>query len=286
MHSRSSSAAMALFVLTVSTTSVSQAETLLERGRYLVNSIVACGNCHTPQTPQGPVQGKELAGQLVIKTPQFTAFAPNITPDIETGIGSWSDAQIITAIRDGRRPDGTTIGPPMPFEYYRDISDTDVRAIVAYLRTVPAVKSVVPRSTYKFPLPQAYGPPVTGVDEVSPRDPVRYGAYLTGPLGHCWSCHSPLVNGHPDIKNQLGAGGQVLEGPWGVAVTANITPHEDGIRDYSDHDIKQAITRGIRPDGSSLSPPMGFHYYRNIRQPDLAAIVAYMRTVQPRPLPK
>lgn len=283
MYLRSSLAGIALLVLTAS---VSKAETLLERGRYLMNSIVACGNCHTPQTPEGPVPGRELAGQLVIKTPQFTAYAPNITPDIETGIGSWSDAEITTAIRDGRRPDGTMIGPPMPFEYYRDISDADVRAMVAYLRSVPAVKSSVPRSIYNFPLPESYGPPVTSVDDVSRSDPVRYGAYLTGPLGHCWSCHSPLVNGHPDLTNQLGAGGQVLEGPWGVAVTANITPHQDGIRDYSDHDIKQAITKGVRPDGSSLSPPMGFHYYRNIKQPDLAAMIAYMRTVQPKPLPE
>ena len=174
----------------------------------------------------------------------------------------------------------------MPFEYYRDISDRDVRAIVAYMRSVPAVNNAVPRSTYNFPLPPSYGPPVTRVDEISRDDPVRYGAYLTGPLGHWWSCHSPLVNGHPDIKNQLGAGGQVLDGPWGVAVTANVTPHADGIRDYSDDDIKRAITKGVRPDGSSLSPPMAFHYYRNIAQPDLAAIVAYMRTMPPKPTPE
>lgn len=283
MYVRSFLAGLALLV---STSSASQAETPVERGHYLMNSIVACGNCHTPQTPKGPVPGKELAGQLVIKTPQFTAYAPNITPDIETGIGSWSDAQLITAIREGRRPDGTTIGPPMPFEFYRDMSDTDVRAIVAYLRSVPAVRNNVPRSTYKIPLPDAYGPPVKNVADVSPNDPVAYGAYLSGALGHCWSCHSPLVNGQPDFENQFGAGGQVLEGPWGVAVTANITPHEDGIRDYTDQDIMKAITMGVRPDGSSLSPPMGFFYYRNIKQPDLAAIIAYMRTVEPKPSPE
>ena len=239
-----------------------------------MNSIVACGNCHTPQTPDGPVPGKELAGQFVIKNEALAAYAPNITPDVKTGIGSWTDAQIITAIRDGRRPDGTIIGPPMPFEFYRDISDTDVRAIVAYLRSVPAVKSTVPRSTYNIPLPEAYGPPVTQVANVSRSDPVRYGAYLTGALGHCWSCHTPLVRGRLDFENQFGAGGQVLEGPWGIAVTANITPHEDGIKDYSDHDIMRAIANGVRPDGSQLSPPMGFYYYRDISEPDLAAIVA------------
>jgi len=283
MNMRSFLAGLAWLLLMATT---SQGETSLERGRYLMNSIVACGNCHTPQTPEGPVPGRELTGQLVIKTEAFTAYAPNITPDVETGIGSWSDAQIITAIRNGRRPDGTIIGPPMPFEFYRDMSDNDVRAIVAYLRSVPAVKNTVPRSAFYIPLPESYGPPVTRVDDVSPGDPVRYGAYLTGALGHCWACHTPLVKGQLDFETQFGAGGQVLEGPWGVAVTANITPHEDGIRDYSDHNIMQAITRGVRPDGSSLSPPMGYYYYRNIKQPDLAAIVAYMRTVEPKPSPE
>lgn len=266
--------------------SAAQAETPLERGRYLVNSIVACGNCHTPQTPNGPEPGKELSGQFLIKTPGFTAYAPNISQDPETGIGSWTDEQIINAIRNGRRPDGTLIGPPMPFEFYRHMSDSDVKAIVAYLRTVPPVKNTVTRSTYNFPLPPAYGPEVTTVPDVPKDDPVKYGEYLTGPLAHCWACHSPIVNGEPDYEHQFGAGGQVLEGPWGVAVTANITPHEDGIRDYSDEDIARAITTGVRPDGSKLSAPMGFYYYKNIRPDDLKAMVAYIRTVPPKPMPK
>lgn len=263
----------------------SVAETALERGRYLVNSVVGCGNCHTPQTPTGPAPGMEMAGQFLIQNEAFKAYAPNISQDNETGIGSWSDGEIITAIRDGIRPDGTLIGPPMPFEFYRDISDTDIRAIVAYLRTVPATRNVVPRSTFNIPLPPAYGPPVTSVPDTPRNDPVRYGVYLTGPLGHCWSCHTPMVNGRQDFENQLGAGGQELDGPWGVAVTANITLHEDGIKGYSDDNIIQAITQGIRPDGSRLSPPMGFYYYSNIAADDLAAIVAYMRTVEPRPSP-
>ena len=261
------------------------AETLLERGTYLMNSIVACGNCHTPQTPNGPVPGKELVGQLVLKVATFTAFAPNITPDKETGIGLWSDDELVTAIREGRRPDGTTIGPPMPFELYREMSDRDVRAIVTYLRSVPPIKSEQPKSTYTFPLPKSYGPPVVSVADVPKSDKVKYGGYLVEALGHCTACHSPLVKGVPDIEHQRGAGGQVIPGPWGTAVTANITPHEDGIRDYTDGEIKRAITKGERPDGSKLSPPMAFAYYRNIMSDDLDAIVAYLRTLAPKPTP-
>jgi mono/diheme cytochrome c family protein len=262
------------------------AETLLERGRYLMKSVVACGNCHTPKTPQGPQPGMELAGQLVLKEKAFTAYAPNITPDKETGIGAWSDAQITTAIREGKRPDGSTIGPPMPFELYRDMSDRDVAAIVAYIRTVPPVKNKLPASTYTFPLPPAWGPAVTNVAEPDKSDPVKYGAYLVNALGHCTACHSPLVKGAPDLEHQLGAGGQKIPGPWGVAVTANITPHKDGLADYSDDDIANAITKGVRPDGSALSPPMAYGYYKNISSDDLKAIIAYLRSMSAKPTPK
>lgn len=114
------------------------AESRLERGRYLMQSIVACGNCHTPQGPDGPMSGMELAGGLKIEDKPFTAIASNITPDRETGIGKWTDAQIITAIREGRRPDGSIIGPPMPIGLYRGMSDNEARAIVACLRSLPA----------------------------------------------------------------------------------------------------------------------------------------------------
>ena len=125
------------------------AETPLERGTYLMRSIVACGNCHTPQGPDGPIPGMELAGGLeVVEEGIFTARMPNITPDLETGIGGWSDAEIIAAIREGRRPDGSIIGPPMPIGLYRGMADRDVEAIVAYLRVVPPVNHVVHASEY------------------------------------------------------------------------------------------------------------------------------------------
>jgi mono/diheme cytochrome c family protein len=260
------------------------AETPLERGTYLVRSIVACGNCHTPQTPEGPAPGMELAGQKVIEEDAMTAYAPNITQDTETGIGGWTDEQIMKAIREGIRPDGSLIGPPMPFAQYRQMSDTDVKAVVAYLRTVKPVKNVMPKSEYRIPLPPAWGPPVGSVPDVPKDDKVKYGKYLAGPLGHCIECHTPMnADGRFDFENRLGAGGFEIPGPWGVAVTANITPHEDGLAGYSDDDIKTAITTGVKPDGARLSPPMGFAYYRNISGEDLDAIVAYLRSLDPKP---
>src|SRR3954469_59985 len=147
-----------------------QAQTPLERGTYLMQSIVACGNCHTPKGPQGEVPGMELAGGFTITDAAFTAVAPNITPDPETGIGKWTDAQIITAIREGKRPDGSIIGPPMPIGFYRGMSDSDAKAIVAYLRQAKPVKNAVAKSKYNIPLPPSYGPPVANVADVPKTD--------------------------------------------------------------------------------------------------------------------
>jgi len=258
----------------------------LERGRYLMQSIVACGNCHTPQGPDGPQPGMELAGGMPIELPGFVAYAPNITPDAETGIGTWTDEQIVEAIRNGKRPDGTTIGPPMPIGMYRGLSDQDVKAIVAYLRSVPAVRNEVPKSRYDFPLPDSYGPSVSHVPEPDRSDMVAYGAYLAGPAGHCIECHTPMVDGHFDLENSLGAGGLHIPGPWGLSVSANITPDvRDGIGAWTDQQIKDAITKGIRPDGSRLAPPMPYGYYANMTDADLDAIIAYLRTLKPLPDP-
>lgn len=260
---------------------VAHAESPLERGRYLIQSIAACGNCHTPQGPGGPVAGQEMAGGMVIEEPPFTARVPNITPDRETGIGAWTDAQIAAAIRDGRRPDGTLIGPPMPIARYRGISDEDVAALVAYLRQVPARQRKVAKSEYRMPLPPAYGPPVGRVPTPDRDDRLAWGRYLAGPLGHCVECHSaPDANGVPDVERGLGGGGMRFSGPWGVSVAPPITPATLGR--YSDAELKAIVTRGQRPDGSRLKPPMATGYYANMTAPDLDALVAYLRSLPAR----
>lgn len=259
----------------------SSAETLLERGTYLMQSIVACGNCHTPKGPNGELSGMELAGMQNIEvTPVFTAHAPNITMDIETGIGGWKDEEIIRAIREGKRPDGSIIGPPMPIGLYRGLSDRDVTAIVTYMRSIPSVNNEVPKSEYKIPLPPSYGPAIESVHDVGKNDLIAYGAYLAGPAGHCIECHSPMGPQGPDIKNNLGAGGLEFHGPWGVSVSSNITP--TGLSKWSDDEVKQMIRRGKRPDGSPMLPPMGYSYYANISDTDLSAIVAYLRSLPPK----
>nr|MBO2513716.1 cytochrome C [Gammaproteobacteria bacterium] len=260
-------------------------EDLLARGEYLMNSIVACGNCHTPRDENGNlIDDLELAGAFVIEEPAFRAYAPNITPDVETGIGSWTDEQIIRAVREGIRPDGSVMGPPMAYPFYRDISDRDMRAIVAYLRSVKPVRNEVPRSTYRIELPPNWGPPVGSVPEPDKNDKVAYGRYLTHTLGHCTDCHTPLVEGRHDFS-RIGAGGNLFPQPFGQpwnALAANITQHPElGIGRWTDDEIKRAITQGISRDGRQLLPFMGFQFYENITDEDLDAIVAYLRTLPP-----
>jgi mono/diheme cytochrome c family protein len=253
------------------------------RGRYLVESIAGCGNCHTPKGPQGDLPGRNLAGGTVFEEPVFRAIASNITPDPETGIGRWTDAQVARAIREGIRPDGRVIGPPMPIELYRGISDADLAAMVAYLRSVPAVRNAVQASEYRIPLPPNYGPPV--VTQAGPADdPVARGAYLAGPVGHCIDCHTPMMPDGRRDWSRTGAGGQAFPGPWGVSVARNITPHrERGIGAWTDAQIIRAVTEGVAADGRRMFPPMGYGYYARMTPGDLADLVAYLRSLPPRP---
>lgn len=263
------------------------AETPLERGRRLMNGIVACGNCHTPRGPDGaPIAGRELAGGVdIVEEGLFVARASNLTPDPETGIGRWSDAEIARAIREGVRPDGRVLGPPMPFPFYRDMADEDVAAIIAYLRQVPPVRNAVARSEYRIPLPPAWGPPIAAPVRAPARgDTLAYGAYLAGPLGHCTECHTPMNKDGSRALELVGAGGQPFAGPWGVSVARNLTPHASGLAGWSDAEIERAIRTGVSRDGSALKPPMAFDFYSRIDADDMRALVAYLRTLPPKPL--
>jgi mono/diheme cytochrome c family protein len=274
--------ALAVVVALATPVAAQAADGDLARGNYLLNSIVACGNCHTPKGPDGKaIDGQDLSGGTVIEIPAFRAVAPNITQDRETGIGGWTDQQIIAAIREGRRPDGTIIGPPMPIEFYRSMSDNDVRAIVAALRRVPAISHKVEKSTYKIPLPPSYGPPVTHVPDVGRGNPTAYGRYLAD-IGHCMECHTPFEKGRLDTVRWGGGGRELPSFPAGVVISANLTPgNPNGVAHWTNAQFKNTIKTGIRPDGRALVRTMAFDWYKNVKDDDLNALVAYLRTLKP-----
>ena len=166
-RTRTAAAAACAVVVVAVTDGAGSAETLVERGAYLVTTVAACGNCHTPRDASGkPMAKMTLAGGFEFDdSPIGHVVVPNITPDPETGIGKWTEAEIVSALRNGKRPDGTIIGPPMPIRFYRLLSDRDAAAIAAYLRSLKPISHEVGRTQFKNPLPPSWGPPVTHVDE-------------------------------------------------------------------------------------------------------------------------
>jgi mono/diheme cytochrome c family protein len=259
------------------------AQTPVQRGDYLVNSILTCGNCHTPKGPGGaPVTDKLHSGGVQERDePTYKVKGANITPHKETGIGGWSDADIKRAMTEGVRPNGVPLAPIMPFAYYKIFTPGDLSAVVAYLKSVPPIHAEVQPPVYKaamhFEVPPGAEKPMADSDL---RDPVKRGFYLVT-IGHCMECHTPAPNGRHDFK-ALGKGGQEFRGPWGVSISRNITSHpQKGIGAWSDDEIKRAITGGVSRDGSPLKPPMGYPWYARMTGDDLDAVVAYLRTVPP-----
>jgi mono/diheme cytochrome c family protein len=269
------------------------AETAIERGNYLVNTIMACGNCHSPRDAEGKfIAGKALSGGLTFDTPAFLATAPNITPDKETGIGTWSDAEIRRALVEGIRPDhgklpGVALAAIMPANFYKGLLPEDLAAVIAYLRTVPAVRNEVAQPVYRLPVKRdAYPDADAGFTAAMMSDPARHGAYLAT-IGHCMECHAAWSKGVSDYTTGLGRGGRVFPLREGVAdgptsTAANITQHPTkGIGAWSDAEIGRAITHGIARDGHALKPPMAYGFYAGLKDADLRDIIAYLRTVPP-----
>lgn len=131
---------------------------LVKRGDYLVNTIMTCGNCHSPKGPPSAVAGKEFTGGPPFDTPAFKVTPSNITQDKETGIGSWTDDDIKKLLRTGMRPNGVPIAAVMPVGFYGIITDRDLNAIVAYLRTIKPVSNKVPDPIYLKAAPAQISP--------------------------------------------------------------------------------------------------------------------------------
>lgn len=254
------------------------------RGKYLAEGVVACANCHIARNDKGqPLFDQGLSGGMLFDDAAFQAYAPNITPDPETGIGKWTDAQLAKAIREGIRPDGRLIGPPMPVPFYRNLSDTDLAAIITYLKAQPAIRHEVKKSVYHIPLPPNYGPPVAHIETPAATNTLKIGEYLAN-IGHCMDCHTPRNDKGMLLTEHLGAGGQVIKWPaGGEAVTPNLTPDKSGLKDWSDAQIEHAIRDGVAKDGAHLQRIMAFDWYKNINDPDMSALIAYLRSLAPQP---
>jgi mono/diheme cytochrome c family protein len=257
------------------------AQSAVERGSYLVNTIMTCANCHSPKGPPAAVAGKDFSGGLRFNEPPFDVTAPNITSDKETGLGGWTDAEIKTLLLTGKNKNGIQAAEVMPTAFYPILTPEDLNAIVAYLRSLPPIKNKVPDPVYKIALPHHVFPGAEkAYSQADLNDKLKKGQYLAT-IGHCMECHTPFKPGaDADFAGSLGKGGREFPGPWGISKSRNITSSKTaGLGNWTDAEIKTAITQGKSRDGTPLKGPMGYQYYAKMTDADLDAVVAYLRTV-------
>lgn len=258
----------------------------LERGRYLVENVAGCFDCHSekdwnaPGAP--PVQGKAGGGKDWSLDGLPWLVASNITPDRETGAGNWTDDMLARAIREGIGHDGRALFPVMPYTSYRLMTDEDLASIIVYLRSVAPVRNQLPPTRIPFPLSRliqnAPQPVTEAVNAPDAADAVQRGAYLVK-LGGCFDCHTPMENGQPMSGLEF-AGGFKLKHPGGEVAAANITPHATGIAYYNEPLFLDMMRTGhVR--ARTLNPIMPWVVYRGMTDDDLKAIFAYLRTLRP-----
>jgi mono/diheme cytochrome c family protein len=278
-------AALTATLSVAATVSAATAETLVERGSYLVNAVMACDGCHTPRGQGGVfvMEKRFSGGSQTWDTPKYTVKGSNITPDRDTGIGAWSEADVKRALIDGVRPSGVPLAPQMPFAFYKILTPRDADAVVAYIRSVNPVRNEVQAPVYKAEAHAELIPNAEkSVTEEILSDPVKRGFYLAT-IAHCMECHSRRPDGSQDYVGWWGKGGYDFKEAWGTARVSNITSHPTaGIGKWTDEELKRALVEGVGRDGRKFKPPMARHiYFSRMTEPDLNALVAWVRTIPP-----
>lgn len=250
------------------------------RGAYLAKAG-GCVGCHTEEK-NGAVP---FAGGRAIKSPFGTFYGPNITPHPQAGIGRWTEADFVRALRHGRRPDGANYYPSFPYPSFTLISDGDMRDLWAYLRSLPPSNRANQEHELPFPFRWRFlvsawkwlfftsGPfaPDARLSQLANR-----GAYLVKALGHCSECHTPRNFLGGPKRDRFLAGGKA---PNDKRVP-NLTPTK--LKKWSDEDLKEFLLTGLTPDGDVASEAME-EVIRNttgqLTAEDRAALIAYLRTL-------
>jgi mono/diheme cytochrome c family protein len=255
----------------------SQSFDKIERGRY-VAVLADCGGCHTEPG------GQAYAGGLSIETPFGRLVTPNITPDVDTGIGGWTDSEFIAAIREGRGHNGTRLYPAMPYPTYSKISDQDVEALRAYFATIEPVRHEVISNQLPFPFNIRYSllfwnwmnfkpTPFQPVNSKSAE--WNRGAYIVQGPGHCGTCHTPKNVLGGDKTNQA-LQGTVLQGWFAPNITND---SRNGLGRWSKPDLVQYLKSGSN-SWTLASGPMAeavTHSTSQMTDDDLSAIASYLK---------
>jgi mono/diheme cytochrome c family protein len=267
----------------------------LERGKYLANNVCVCVDCHSTRNwnefSGPPVEGTiGKGGEVFDQRFGFPGsfYAKNITP---SGIGDWSDAEVLRAIASGVSKNGTALFPIMPHPHFGQMDKEDLESIIVYLRTLKPIQNTVPESVADFPMnfiintipkePRFSNKP-------SESDAVAYGGYLFN-AASCSECHSKQEKGKPIEGMELAGGFDFPMVTGGIVRSANITQDKiTGIGKWSESDfvkrfksytdssyVPNKISKGL------FNTVMPWTMYGGMKEQDLKAIYAYLKTVKP-----
>ena len=246
-----------------------------KRGEYLAKAG-GCLGCHTEEKEKAA----PFAGGRALKTPFGTFYGPNITPHPEAGIGKWSEADFMRAMREGRRPDGANYFPAFPYPSFTLVTDADLRDLWAFLRSLPAnARASEPHDLgflYRWRFMVGFWKWLFFTPGPMAPNAANRGEYLVRALGHCGECHTP--------RNFLGATkkDQFLAGAKDVA--PNLTPTR--LKKRGDGELREFLTTGLTADGDVPAKEMGEVITNTTSQltpADLNAMIAYLRALPPLP---
>ena len=270
---------------------------VIERGKYLAVHVAGCSDCHSKRDfskYSGPVvPGTEGGGGMVFDQ-KFglpgVIYGRNITPDSATGIGTWTDDEILRAMTQGISKNGDTLFPLMPYPNFNRMAKEDLLAIIAFIRTLKPISNAVPKRQLMAPIAVFYPgahlqPSIEGNVRPAETDVVKYGEYLTT-FADCGTCHTPMTQQGPDMAKMF-AGGYPFNLGTHTVVSANITPDSTtGIGMWSEEMFLQKFQRYRDPnsynvDSANKNTIMPLSLYAGMTDTDIKAIYAYLRTVKP-----
>jgi mono/diheme cytochrome c family protein len=252
----------------------------VERGEYLTRAA-DCLVCHTAK------DGAPFAGGRAFVLPFGTLYSTNITPDVETGIGTYTDANFLNAVHKGVGRGDTRLYPAMPYASYTYMSSQDALAIKAYLFTLKPLHAPAPQNTLVFPFNQRslmgiwsllFNPDVRFEPNAERSDEWNRGAYLAEAMGHCGECHTPR-NLAFALNNRRKFAGAIQAGWRAYNITSD---HGSGVGSWSDADLAHYLSTGHADGRGTASGPMGEaidESLSHLRPSDIAALVTYLRTV-------
>lgn len=263
---------------------------LINRGEYLVKAG-DCIACHTNTAVKGPA----FAGGLPMQTAFGTIYTPNITPDKETGLGTWSEDDFIKAMHDGISPSGTYYYPAFPYLYFNLVTYDDLKAIKFYLDNIPPVHQVNRENDMVWPFNwrflqlgwriMFFNPYNTGPYQTNPKESAQWnrGAYLVEGLGHCAMCHTPS---HNIVSEQLSLGAPIRKySLTGAVVQGYLAPNitKTNLGGIPDNELIQIFTEARLLGGGQVQGPMLEAVHDSLSHltiNDLLAIGIYLKTVE------